>query len=145
MNGTGDNEASLAEVAGTLDDSPYGGSGAGSLVALLKGLYERLGIEAALVPKGIATVSAISTVQTLNELLAASSQLGGTVPTGATLVYMQADGGDIVFCDDGQSPGSTFGMKILDGAAWPYKGAISSLKIFAASSTRVNLAFYSDP
>jgi hypothetical protein len=103
-------------------------------------------IEASLSPLGVAGVSVTATANTLVQLLTAAGALGGAIPAGARIVYLQPRGGDIRYADGAQSPSTGaagLGIDIYDRVAWPYYGNLSAIKLVAVTgATPVTLAFY---
>jgi len=95
--------------------------------------------DAQLVPCGYFSVSVGASAQTLSALI------GASLPSGARLVYIEPESGDIRFRDDGTAPTASTGIRVYSGVAWPYNGNLSSIELIAVSAVTVatvNLAFY---
>ena len=73
--------------------------------------------------------------------LASSTAL--TVPGGATLAVIQAEGADVRWRDDGTAPTATVGMLLPAGAELRYTGALAALRLIQASAgATVNVSYY---
>jgi predicted extracellular nuclease len=90
--------------------------------------------DAALVGKGDVQAS-VSTVVTL------AAAAGGSIPAGATSVYIQPEGGDIRMRRDGVDPTASVGLRIYDGTSFPITGLTSVKLVAVAGTVTVNLQF----
>ena len=66
-----------------------------------------------------------------------------TVPSGATIAVVQAEGADVRWRDDGTAPTATVGMLLPAGAELRYTGALAALRLIQASAgATVNVSYY---
>lgn len=67
-----------------------------------------------------------------------------TIPTGATLAFIQAEGQNIRWRDDGTNPTATVGMLIYaDSEPLYYTGTLASLRLIQATATATaNISYY---
>lgn len=78
--------------------------------------------------------------QQLTNLTAAGSL---TVPTGARIASIQAEGGTLRYRDDGTAPTATVGMIISANGGIDYNGNLSVIKLIAATSGAIaNVSYY---
>jgi hypothetical protein len=91
--------------------------------------------------KGYAQVTVTTTAQTLAELLTAADELGGAIPEGADVVWIQPETTAIRFRADGTAPTSSVGWPIAPEQGWPVGGKLEAIELIAASSVTVNLEF----
>jgi hypothetical protein len=118
---------SAAAVASVIVTTPDFGSSTGNVSNK----------DAQLAPLGVYQVSIGATAQSLAALI------GASIPSGARVVYIEPEGGDIRFRDDGTAPTASVGLRIYNGVAWPYIGNLSAQQLIAVTgSVTVNLAFY---
>lgn len=67
----------------------------------------------------------------------------GAIPAHAKAVYIQANGGDVRWRDDGANPTAGVGMLLPDGQTLKYVGAMKNLKFIDAGGTaKLDLTFY---
>lgn len=73
--------------------------------------------------------------------LTASTAL--TVPAGARLALIEAEGVAIRWRDDGTAPTASVGMTIAAGATLPYAGDLAAIRLIqAASGSVANVSYY---
>ena len=73
--------------------------------------------------------------------LSASKAL--TVPSGATMAVVQAEGADVRWRDDGSAPTAAVGMWLPAGAELRYNGSLAALRLIQVSaSASVNVSYY---
>lgn len=85
-------------------------------------------------PLGIATIA--------NASIVAAAGLG-TIPDNTLVAFIQAEGGDVKWTDDGTTPTSTVGKRLYDGQELQYSGPLKSLKIISVSGTpQLNVSYY---
>lgn len=66
-----------------------------------------------------------------------------TVPAGARLAVIQAEGADVRRRDDETAPTASVGMLLKVGAAITYDGSLAALRLIQVSSGAVvNVAYY---
>jgi len=67
----------------------------------------------------------------------------GTVPAHTKAAYIQANGGDVRWRDDGVNPTAAVGMLLTDGQVMKYIGKIADLKFIDAGGTaKLEVTFY---
>ena len=72
-----------------------------------------------------------------------SSAVGLTVPTGARVAWIQAEGDNLRWRDDGVSPTTTAGMYLADGDFIWYNGPLEDLEFVEISgSGKLNVSYY---
>lgn len=77
------------------------------------------------------------------QITSLSSSSALTVPGGATLAVIQAEGADVRWRDDGTAPTATVGMLLPAGAELRYTGALAALRLIQASAgATVNVSYY---
>ncbi len=77
------------------------------------------------------------------QITSLSSSSALTVPGGATLAVIQAEGADVRWRDDGTAPTATVGMLLPAGAELRYTGALAALRLIRASAgATVNVSYY---
>lgn len=70
--------------------------------------------------------------------LVTARKLGTTddpVPDGTSMVQVQVEGGNVRYRGDAESPTSTDGMLLVDGAEMVYPGAVLGLRFIAVASS----------
>lgn len=78
------------------------------------------------------------------QLSSISASTALTVPGGAGLAVVQAEGADVRWRDDGVAPTASVGMLLPAGAELRYTGALGSLRLIQASAGAVvNVSYYS--
>ena len=66
-----------------------------------------------------------------------------TVPLGARIAHIQAEGDDIRYRDDGIDPTATVGFLLADGRDFPYSGDLAAIKfIQVTAGGKLNVHFY---
>lgn len=84
-----------------------------------------------LTPKGYQQLTSLASAATL------------TVPSGATVALIQAEGQAVRWRDDGTSPTASVGMLISSGETVPYSGSLSAFKVIeTAASAKLNVSYY---
>jgi hypothetical protein len=74
--------------------------------------------------------------------MAAASGLG-TVPSGARLVLIQAEGDDLRWRDDGTNPTAAVGMVLAEGQTLVYNGRFADFKAIQVTAAGVmNVSWY---
>lgn len=67
----------------------------------------------------------------------------GKIPNYTKVVYIQPQGGDVMWRDDGTAPTVIKGMLLQDGAVLEYSGNLSKLQFIKASGTpKIDMSFY---
>lgn len=75
--------------------------------------------------------------------LSASSVVGLTVPSGATIAEICVEGAAVRYRDDGVAPTATVGMPVAAGSCFPYSGPLSSVQFIAQSgSPTLDVSYY---
>lgn len=75
-------------------------------------------------------------------ILVASSPLAA-IPALTKVAYIQADGGNIRYRDDGSVPTALIGMLLPDTGILEYTGDLSKLRFILASGTpKLNVSYY---
>lgn len=83
-------------------------------------------------PLGFQQLTSLATAATL------------TVPGGAKLALLQAEGADVRWRDDGTEPTATVGMVLAVGTVLLYTGDLAALRaIEAAAGAKLNVSYYS--
>ncbi len=91
-------------------------------------------VKAFIEPLGFVNVSAAA--------LAAAVPLGG-IPAGTKIAYIQADGGNVRYTDDGTVPTALIGMLLPDTGVLEYTGLLTNLKfILASGAPKLNVSYY---
>jgi len=69
--------------------------------------------------------------------------ISGTIPKGATAVYITPEGGSIRYRADGTPPTTSVGQPIAQGQSWPITGpaALAAIQLIAPIATIVSLEF----
>ena len=79
--------------------------------------------------------------QVLTATLAAPTQLNK--PAYTNIAYVQVEGGQVRYRDDGVDPTAAIGMLLLDGAVLEYAGDLSALTFIEESGTpKLNVSYY---
>lgn len=79
--------------------------------------------------------------QVLTATLAAATQLNK--PAYTKVAYVQVEGGQVRYRDDGTDPSAAVGMLLVDGAVLEYAGNLSTLKFITESGTpKLNVSYY---
>lgn len=79
--------------------------------------------------------------QQITTALSASTAL--TVPAGARLALIHADGVPVRWRDDGTAPTASVGMVIAAGETLPYNADLDAIRLIqAASGAVVNVSYY---
>lgn len=87
-------------------------------------------------PEGFVEVPAVN--------IAAAAAGVGSVPAHTKAAYIQVEGGDIRWRDDGTDPTNAIGTLVTDGNMIKYNGKLSAIKFIKASGTpKLNVTFYS--
>lgn len=74
--------------------------------------------------------------------LAAASGLAA-IPQDSKIAYIQVEGGDVKYRDDGTNPTAANGMRLYDGSVLEYSGTLSALKfILASGAPKLNVTYY---
>lgn len=88
-------------------------------------------------PKGFVGIAAA----TINA--AAAGIPVASIPSNTKIAYIQPEGGDVKWRDDGVAPTAVIGMLLQDGAVMEYTGKLSDLQFIKASGTpKININFY---
>jgi hypothetical protein len=68
----------------------------------------------------------------------------GAIPTGATLVTIQAEDNAVRYEADGTDPSATVGTIIPTLALWQYEGDLTAIQFYRQTSVtaKLNVAFY---
>ena len=83
------------------------------------------------------TSYSVSTAVTL-----ASICSGAAIPVGSVTAMIQADGGSIRVTLEGTTPTASVGMRIDDGVMYMVDSSLANVKLFAATATTVQVAFF---
>lgn len=79
--------------------------------------------------------------QILTATLAVATQLNK--PAYTKVAYVQVEGGQVRYRDDGVNPTAAIGMLLVDGAVLEYSGDLSTLKFITESGTpKLNVSYY---
>lgn len=77
------------------------------------------------------------------QITSLSTSTALTVPGGAGLAVIQAEGADVRWRDDGTAPTATVGMLLPAGAELRYTGALAALRLIQVSAgATVNVSYY---
>lgn len=71
--------------------------------------------------------------------------VGLTVPAGAVYAYIQADGGDLRWRDDGTAPSDTVGHVLADGVVYWRAANLRKIQFrenAGGSGTAINISYY---
>ena len=137
--------ATAADFAGA---SPGGGSGdasaANQATQITRETEIRDRLPAALVSGALPVVARGGlTALGFEQITSLSSSAALTVPSGATIAVVQAEGADVRWRDDGTAPTATVGMLLPAGAELRYTGALAALRLIQASAgATVNVSYY---
>ena len=72
-----------------------------------------------------------------------TAAIGLTVPAGATIALLQAEGDDIRWRDDGTVPTAAIGMLIQQGRELAYTGRLEAIKFIEVTASGIlNVSFY---
>lgn len=64
-------------------------------------------------------------------------------PSYTKVAYVQVEGGQVRYRDDGVNPTAAVGMLLVDGAVLEYAGDLSTLKFITESGTpKLNVSYY---
>lgn len=67
----------------------------------------------------------------------------GTIPNGARIALIQAEGADVRWRDDGTNPTSAVGMLLEDGQTLVYNSNLAAIKfIDVTTGAKLNVSFY---
>jgi len=79
--------------------------------------------------------------QILSATLVAPTQLNK--PSYTKVAYVQVEGGQVRYRDDGVNPTAAVGMLLVDGAVLEYAGNLSTLTFITESGTpKLNVSYY---
>jgi hypothetical protein len=79
--------------------------------------------------------------QILSATLAAPTQLNK--PAYTKVAYVQVEGGQVRYRDDGTNPTAAVGMLLVDGAFLEYAGDLSALTFLTESGApKLNVSYY---
>ena len=137
--------ATAADFAGA---SPGGGAGdasaANQATQITRETEIRDRLPAALVSGALPVVARGGlTALGFEQITSLSSSAALTVPSGATIAVVQAEGADVRWRDDGTAPTATVGMLLPAGAELRYTGALAALRLIQASAgATVNVSYY---
>lgn len=137
--------ATAADFAGA---SPGGGAGdasaANQATQITRETEIRDRLPAALVSGALPVVARGGlTALGYQQITSLSSSAALTVPSGATIAVVQAEGADVRWRDDGTAPTATVGMLLPAGAELRYTGALAALRLIQASAgATVNVSYY---
>ena len=65
-----------------------------------------------------------------------------STPVSAAYAYIQADGGDLRWRDDGTDPTSSVGMLIMDGEDLWYTGDLHTIRFIAVTTANLHVSYY---
>ena len=78
------------------------------------------------------------------QITSPSSAVGlGSIPAGATIAFISAEGAEVRYRDDGTAPTSAIGMPLYSGQTLQYSGNLSAIQFIQASAGGIiNVSFY---
>ena len=69
-----------------------------------------------------------------------STIVGGTIPSGARMAWLQPENGMVRFRDDLTAPTASVGFPIALGVSWPYIANLAALSIISTTGANVALS-----
>jgi len=119
-------------------------------MGILEGIHRPAGQSARRVPVQVdadgklqAGVSEGYTPLGYQQLTALGTASALTVPDGARLALLQAEGADVRWRDDGTDPTATVGMMLAVGTVMLYTGDLTAFRaIETAAGAKLNVSYY---